>query len=255
MSNSHPSYITIIANSNDYDQMPEAEKPFYKEEGEFYLRMNRNLPSDQFAAVTCNRVTIENSILNYDSNLHFVVAKQNYISGKLHIDEIDDFLTAVFGPNQPFASIDSFGQKVLLNLSKFDGPITLSPELANILGFNGCEFKGDDLIYSDKAPDIYRKFRPLYLCADFCDLTTYTTEKREKLLCTIDTSGLGAAANNSSVINAFYSAPIWRRASIHLPIYTQLKLLDSSFMPVPTDKNCKLSIELTFRSLSYYDQL
>jgi len=242
-----PVYTTVVANSGDCDKVP-------NQPGEFYLQMHQCLPSDHFSAVACNNVSIENSILNYDPILHQVRGHQNYISQPLHIDEIDEFLTAVLGPEQTTFTYDPDKNKILLTLA--EEQIILSTQLAEILGFEAQMFTGPAVLYADKAPDLYKKFRQLYLCADFCDYSCYTSTHKQRLLCTIDASNLGSAKNKCSTINAsFTHSPIWRKTTPSLPIYTRLFLCDSTFSLVPTSQNCKIAIELTFRTNSIYDQL
>jgi len=243
-----PNYVTVVANNCNYGERPCGP-------GEFLLKMNRTLPLDQFGAVTCNQVTIENAILNYDSNRHFVEGKKNYIEGQLHIDEIDEFIIAVLGPSQSILSYDDQKNKMLLHIEQSE-KFRLSAELAKILGFENSDFNGPTLVYSDRAPDIYRNFRPMYLMADFCDQSTFTPNRMVKLLCTINTDTLDPVSNKTTNICASFGSPaIWRRTATGIPIYSQLILRDSSFHQVPTLCNCKINIELTFRSNCLYDQI
>ena len=246
-----PVYTTVVANSSDYDAIE--QKPHHREPGEFYLKMHQCLPSDNFAAVACNNVSIENSILNYDPALHNIRGRENYIQHPLHIDEIGHFLTALLGPDQNIFAYDCDMNKILLTLE--DGQIILSKPLAEILGFEAQMFTAPAIHYSDKAPDLYRRFRQLYLCADFCDYSCYSATQKQKLLCTIDANNLGSVENKCTAINAsFTHSPIWRKTTPSLPIYTRVSLYDSTFSLVPTTPDCKIAIELTFRTNSIYDQ-
>lgn len=249
-----PVCTTVVANSIDYDELAPLDKPFTKLPGEFYLRLNQHLTTKTFSGVTCNYLSIENGIHNYDSYAHYVAGIPSYITGKLQIDEIDDFVTAVLGPEQTVLRYDEYRNKMLLKQTQ--GTITLSREFADVLGFDECHFEGEVLQYSNRSPDIYRRFRPLYLCADFCDLSTFSLKRQERLLCTIDTSQLGPVSNKAAAISACYTAsPIWRQTTASLPINSQLSLRDSTFSQISTSLNCKLAIELTFRTHCLYDQL
>jgi len=245
-----PILTTVIANSSDFDN---CSQPNFA--GEFYIKTNIHMNTEKFASVCCNNVAIDNAILNYQPRLHNVMGKHNYHRESMHIDTIDDFITAVLGPNQSQITYDHTKNKTVVVLN--DGEtLNLSKEFADILGFTEKYFTGPAIIYSQKAPDIYRKFRKIYLCAEFCETTFVDSDRKEQLLCVINSDKLGPVDNQTTVINGLFDyTPSWKKLARPLGIYTRLILCDSSFQPIPFLPCANLNIQLTFRSLSFYENL
>jgi len=240
-----PTYITVVANSGDYDALAD-NQPRQKDRGDFYLKTNKHFNSTNLTAVTCNHVTIENGILNYDSQLHYIEGHSNFLKGQHHFNNISSFLSAIFGERGNIISYDPEHDKMVIILGTNE-QVRMSKELSEIFGFETTHFIGPLVEYSKQAPDVYRKFRTLYLCADFCEITYAGVDRHEPILCTIDANQIG------STISTHFTSNNWRRMVSPVGIYTHLKLLDSSFQKVPFLKNSKLSIQFTFRSGLFYD--
>ena len=93
-----PTTTTVVASSSEYDNFDCSEQPCNKRPGEFYLKMNSSLVSHYFSSVAVNHITIDNGILNYNSDLHYVLGRDNYAQGQKQIDDIESFVMAVLGP-------------------------------------------------------------------------------------------------------------------------------------------------------------
>ena len=257
MANFLPTTTTVVASSSEYDNFDCSEQPCNKQPGEFYLKMNSSLVSHYFSSVAVNHITIDNGILNYNSDLHYVRGVENYAQGLKQIDDIESFVMAVLGPQQNWFSYDAQKNRMLIIISERDDPLILSPDFADILGFDSISFSGDMMQYSERAPDIYRDFRPLFLCADMCDFSPVSSTQKKSLLCTIDTSALDPVCNKTHTFTCNFGAfpSCCKKVVSPVPIYMRLTLWNSSFIKVPTFDSCRLTCELTFQSNSFYESL
>jgi len=250
-------YIQIVATSlsknPDFEDNHIKTLRYARENGTFYAKSfgEVNLRESNSNHIACLNVTLDNSILNYDSNSFATPDFTPYLIGKFNIDNVNEFLKALWGPDyHKFIYFDQKLERISLLLG---GGVNLeiSNYCAQVLGFSRTSFQGPCKEFATYPVDLYKKFRPLIVNSTLVE-SSFVSDSTGNVIALLDTTeSLLPHSNKQRTMSFSFSALNWVRMLESPGVYIKLIVTNADNEIVSFSPFSEITITFKIRTYPY----
>lgn len=250
-------YIQVIATSlsrsTDFEDNNATTLKRARSSGIFYAKTfdEIKLKDSNSNHVACVSVTLDNSILNYDSKLFQTDDFEPHLIGKFNIDNVNDFLKAIWGPNfEQLISFDDKTDRIKLILGS-GNILKMSDYCAQVLGFEQTSFSGPYEDFAKFPVDLYKKYRPLIISCSLAE-SSFVSDTISNAIAILDTTAdLLPHSNHRRTIGFNFSNLNWVRMVERPGVYIKLRVTNADNEIVSFSPQAEITIVLKIHTYPY----